>query len=209
MNTTTRLYLTLALLTLLLAPACGNESTPSPTPPTPTTPAAPAPTPAPSIPPSTTNERNSADPTTEIAGLKWIIPSAWQTVPATGMRLAEYIISADSGPDLATLRFFSTQGSAEMNIERWKGQVRDPTSGPTEKTIQATPLKASLLAITGSYSGMGPTGAQSPAKPNTRLLAAFIDGGPRPVQVLLSGPDDLVRTIEPAWEAMIAAARAE
>lgn len=216
MNTLARRFILPALLPILLCSGCGDESPPPSSPPSSQDAAAPASSAAPTEGQSTSPGTNPAgersDPArpgeaVEIAGLAWAVPADWESVPATGMRLAEYKVTDPAGGAVASIRFFSTQGSAQMNIERWKGQVREPIAGPDEKTIEAGSLTVSLVAITGTYSGMGPTGAQTPGQSGTRLLAAYIDGGPRPVQVLVSGSDELVRGIEPAWEAMLASAR--
>ena len=142
---------------------------------------------------------------TEIGGLNWTIPAAWENVGKSGMRIAEYKIPGATGAAPgASIRFFSTQGTAQANIDRWKTQVKDPTDGPTTKTIESGPLKAHTIAMTGAYAGMGPSGTPMPPQANTRFLAAFIEGGTQPVQVVIFGPDDLVRGMEVSWEEMLA-----
>lgn len=139
----------------------------------------------------------------EIGGLRWAIPTGWEVVPASGMRIAEY--KAGEGGSVS-IRFFATQGTAEMNIARWKGQVKDPTDGPSTKTIPAAggTVKAQVVAVTGTYSGMGPSGAATAPAANTRFLGAFLDWSGNPVQVVVTGPDEQVRSIEKAWETMLA-----
>jgi hypothetical protein len=137
----------------------------------------------------------------EIGGLRWAIPANWESVtPSSSMRIAEYKAGA------ASIRFFATMGTADMNINRWKSQVKDPVDGPSTKIIPAAggSVKSHIVALTGTYSGMGPSGAPTPPEANTRFLGAFIEGPGSPVQVVVVGPDDAVRSIEKAWESMLA-----
>ncbi len=141
----------------------------------------------------------------EIGGLRWAIPANWESVtPSSSMRIAEYKVATGAGA--VSVRFFATMGTAEMNITRWKGQVKDPVDGPSSKVIPAAggTVKSHIVAITGTYSGMGPSGAPTPPEANTRFLGAFIEGPGSPVQVVVIGPDDAVRSIERAWETMLA-----
>lgn len=140
----------------------------------------------------------------EIAGLRWSIPDGWRSIPASGMRAAEYRITAAGAEGEAVARFFTIQGSAEANVQRWKGQIADPVEEPVIETAQ-TPQGLTLhtIAATGTYSGMGPSGAATPPQPGTRFLGVYVEGGPRPVQVVLTGPDALVRSIEADWKDML------
>ena len=147
----------------------------------------------------------AAEGSVDIGGILWTIPAEWQSVGASGMRIAEYSVGDPAGA--ANVRFFSTQGTAQMNIDRWKAQVKDPTDGPTTKSISAGPLTVHTVATTGTYSGMGPGGAPTAPAGGTRMLGAFVEGGARPVQVVVTGPDAVVRSIEQAWEQMLAKIR--
>lgn len=139
----------------------------------------------------------------EIGGLRWAIPAGWEVVPPSGIRIAEY--KAGEGGSVS-IRFFATRGSAEENISRWKGQVKDPTDGPSTKTIPAAggAVKVQVVAVTGTYSGMNASGAPTAPAANTRFLGAFLDWSGNPVQVVATGPDEQVRQIEKAWEMMLA-----
>lgn len=139
---------------------------------------------------------------TEIGGLLWAIPEGWTKTPSSSsMRLAEY--KAGEG-GAASVRFFAIGGGAEENISRWRGQVANPLSTPTSKTINAGPLKISTFAATGTYAGMGPSGAATAPAENTRFLGAYVEGAGQPVQMVITGPDHVVRDIEKAWELMLA-----
>lgn len=198
---------TLSIFTILAASGCEDKSTPTaadwPAAPEGTSGSAPAPTaPAGTAPAAPRSDTGGG---VDLAGLIWNIPEGWESVGASGMRLAEYSVSLDG--EMASIRFFSTQGSAQMNIDRWKGQVKDPTDGPATKTITAGPLVAHIVAMTGTYSGMGPGGAATPPASGTRMLGAYVEGGPRPVQIVVTGPEKVVRSVEPAWEKMLSEVR--
>lgn len=192
-----------AALLLLLNAGCERASEDQTTPAEQTLPAEPAPgsTDNGDSAPDAAPADSRADVVT-IAGLMWAIPENWESVGASGMRAAEYRISSDAGE--ASARFFTIQGSAQMNIDRWKGQVKDPTDGPTTDIIE-TPdgLRVHTVAVSGAYAGMGPGGASTVPQPGTRFLGAFIEGGPQPVQVVLTGPESLVRAIESQWTHML------
>ena len=205
MKTTNRMLSpVVCTLVALVGVGCEDKSAPKPGD-WPAVPSNTAPTPAPSAAGAPSAPKPGPEGSIDIAGLLWTIPDGWQSVGASGMRLAEYSVGPESGA--ASVRFFSTQGSAEANVERWKGQVKDPTDGPTTKTISAGPLTSHTVAMTGTYSGMGPGGAPTAPAAGTRMLAAYIEGGPRPVQVIVVGPDEVVRSIEQAWEQMLAGAQ--
>lgn len=189
---------------LFVVVGCEDKSAPKSAdwPAVPKSESAPAPAPAQAGAGAPSTPQRAAGDGVEIGGLLWKFPSEWRDVGASGMRIAEYA----AGPEgsAASIRFFSTQGSAQANIDRWKGQVKDPTDGPTTKTISAGALTAHTVAVTGTYSGMGPGGVPTPPAAGTRMLGAFIEGGPRPIQVLVTGPDATVRSIEAAWEQALA-----
>lgn len=139
----------------------------------------------------------------EIAGMKWAIPENWENVGPSGMRAAEYKVGGVS------IRFFTAGGTADQNINRWKGQVKDPIDGPSTKTVMAGTVKCSIVAMTGTYSGMGPGGAPTPPASNTGFLGAHIDGAAQPVQVVVTGPADEVDAMRKAWETMLAGIQAK
>ncbi len=134
----------------------------------------------------------------DIGGLKVPVPEGWENVGPSGMRIAEFKVGNVS------VRFFSLGGGADSNINRWKGQVTEPVDGPSTKTVMAGTIKCSVLAVTGTYAGMGPGGAPLPPAPNTGFLGAQIDGGPQPLQCVAFGPADEVDALRKAWEMMLA-----
>ncbi len=206
----TKLSVAAGCAALMLSIGCEDKSAPTANewpavPTTPTTAADPAPRTADQGTGDTSSPRESAPVQdgdgVDIGGLLWEIPENWENVGASGMRIAEYKVSGESG--VASIRFFATQGSAEANVDRWKGQVRDPSDGPQTKEIKSGAITSHVVTVTGTYSGMGPSGAPTPPASGTRMLGAFVEGGPRPVQLLITGPDEIVRAMEAEWESML------
>ncbi|MGD9688631.1 MAG: hypothetical protein AB7K52_03285 [Phycisphaerales bacterium] len=138
---------------------------------------------------------------TEIGGLKWAVPATWEKAPtSSSMRIAEFNAGG------VNIRFFAIGGPVQQNLTRWRGQVANPIKGPESREMTAAggALKVHLLKVTGTYAGMGPSGAPVPPQDNTRFLGAIIEGAPQPIQVVATGPADQVEDMEKAWEMMLA-----
>jgi hypothetical protein len=136
----------------------------------------------------------------EIAGLKWPIPEGWTKQPSSSpMRVAEYSLSGG-----ISVRFFAVGGGVDENMKRWRGQITNPISREQTKTFSTGNLKIHTITMNGTYAGMGPGGMASTPVEGTGFLGAIIEGGPSPVQVVMTGPWPAVEEAEKAWNMMLA-----
>lgn len=141
----------------------------------------------------------------EIAGLKWPIPAGWEKQkPSSAMRAAEYSL-----PGGISVRFFAIGGDTKSNFARWRGQVTNPIVREQTKTINAGNMKVQTIAMTGTYAAMGPGNTPLAPQEGTRFLGAIVEGGPMPVQVVLTGPWTAVEDYEKGWEMMLAGIQAK
>lgn len=142
-----------------------------------------------------------------IAGLGWSIPEGWESqTPSGSMRAAEYRVNTDNGT--VTVVFFNTGGDAGSNIVRWSGQMKGPGGGaviPIQKKFTfPMGITATVVAMEGTYSGMGPNSQPTPPQDGVKFLGAVVEGGPKgSVQVRAIGPTAAVEMMEKAFEAMI------
>lgn len=150
---------------------------------------------------------------TEIKGLRMTIPSAWGRVPASSdFRAAQFRIShvAPDTEDGEFVVFYFGKGQGggvEDNLERWYGQFLQTDGKPTkEKAVVTTRtvagLKVTEVDVSGTYKGMGPAAASAP-KPNTRMLAAIVEGGEGPWILRATGPEHTMGSAKSDFDAML------
>jgi hypothetical protein len=90
--------------------------------------------------------------------------------------------------------WFTVQGSAQENINRWQRQMTasDPQNPGTTKTESVNGLSIMTYDAIGTYRGMNAMGAQADPMPNTRFIGMYIEGARTPVQVRITGPKQAV-----------------
>lgn len=144
-----------------------------------------------------------------LAGVTIPVPSAWAKSGGGGgaggsmSPAAEFTIAGQDGP--ARLVFFNTGGSAEANIQRWKGQMKEGGQ-PAQAKVDTTSIggvKVTTVEMEGTYSGMGPGGAPAAPADDTGFLGAIVEGPRGQVQIRMTGPYRTVREAKPLWKAMI------
>lgn len=200
----------LAVASLVLAVACGDQPDAQTTPP----PAAPPPVPAATAPPpsgggevglqtsrgqvtgnpaAAAPPQGSADPRAIVApGARFILPAAWQRErPASSMRLAQARIDGPDGPGLLTVFYFGAGGGGpvDQNLSRWIGQVElTPGTEPRRESFTQNGFAITTVEAEGvlkpSSMGVGPDTPQ----PDSRLLAAVVEGPGGPWFFKLTGP---------------------
>jgi hypothetical protein len=132
-----------------------------------------------------------------VAGLKWTPPAGWKVEGPRPMRAASYVIPAapgDSDNAECVVYFFGAGqgGGVEANVERWKGQFRQPGGKAVEsqarkRTIHG--LAVTTVDISGEYSGMGgPMAASKSVKSGYRLLGAIVEGPGGNIFLKFTGP---------------------
>lgn len=153
------------------------------------------------------------------AGLTFTTPHGWVGQhPASAMRVAQFMIPRAPGdPEDAELvvYFFGGQGgSADANIQRWVGQMREADGSPAAnhakrevRTVNG--LQVSLVDVSGTYvAEMSPGATEHFNKPDYRLRAAVVQTPGGPYYVKLTGPAKTVAAAGPAFEAFIGSLRA-
>ena len=143
------------------------------------------------------------------AGLHWTAPANWKSEGARPMRAATYNIPPAPGDrdnaECAVYFFGAGQGgSVEANIDRWKGQFRQPASAQVGKrAIHGMPV--TVIDISGEYSGMGgPMTGEKTVKPGYRLLGAIVEGPGGNVFLKFTGPAKTIAANQQKFEQLLA-----
>jgi hypothetical protein len=144
-----------------------------------------------------------------VAGLKWTAPSGWKNLGSQSMRAATYSIPSAAGDrdsaECAVYFFGAGQGgSVEANIDRWKGQFRQPAAAQVRKrTVHGLPV--TTIDISGDYSGMGgPMVTEKTVKSGYRLLGAIVESPGGNVFLKLTGPAKTVAASQQGFEQLLA-----
>jgi hypothetical protein len=153
-----------------------------------------------------------------VAGLQWTAPSGWKNEGSRPMRAATYIVPAAAGDrenaECVVYFFGAGQGgSVEANLERWKGQFRQPGGKPAEAQVRKRTvhgLAVTTIDTSGEYSGMGgPMAAEKTVKSGYRLLGAIVEGPAGNVFVKFTGPAKTVAANQQKFEQMLASFQKE
>jgi hypothetical protein len=143
-----------------------------------------------------------------VDGLKMSVPIEWVQAPgASAMRKAEFTLPGPGGDaTLLVYRFAGGAGSAEQNIERWRGQVELAVgTAPGTIALEANGLKVSGVDLRGHYAGQSMPGAPpQPPIEGARLLAVSIEGSGDPYYFKLVGPSRTVDLWSTAWAELLA-----
>lgn len=123
---------------------------------------------------------------------EFTLPAGWSRVaPSSSMRLAQARVDGAGGPGELTVFHFGIGGGGpvEQNLARWIGQVEaTPGTEPRRETFTVNPFRITLVEVEGtlkpSTMGVGPTTPQ----PDSRLLAAVVEGPGGPWFFKLTGP---------------------
>jgi hypothetical protein len=142
-------------------------------------------------------------------------PTDWTPVPAaSSMRLAEWRVASRS--EVVVFYFGPGQGgSVDANVDRWIGQFQQPDGVPTrerartsEKKVGA--LKVTLVDVTGTYvAPTRPGGAELRNEPDTRMIAAVVEGSGGPWFIRFLGPREEVGAKEPGFDDFLSTLRVQ
>jgi hypothetical protein len=142
-----------------------------------------------------------------VDGLKMSMPIEWVQVPGESpMRKAKFTLPGPGGDvELVVYRFAGGAGSAEQNIERWRGQVTLAADAqPQTIALEANGLKLSGVDLRGHYAGQSMPGAPpQPPVDDARLLAVAIEGSGDPYYFKLVGAAKTVDLWATAWTEML------
>jgi len=140
-----------------------------------------------------------------VAGLRWTPPASWKSEGARPMRAATYMVD---GAECVVYFFGAGQGgSIEANVERWKGQFRQPDGKPVDvkaakRTIHG--MAVTTLNISGDYSGMGgPMAAEKSVKSGYRLLGAIVEGPGGNIFLKFTGPTKTIAANQKKFEQLL------
>jgi hypothetical protein len=156
------------------------------------------------------------DPAFKAGGLQFAMPARWITeATANPVRAGQWRIpaarGAAAGPDDGELVVFyfgpGLGGTAQENIEGWRGTLRDASGNPVAggvTTRQAGNLKISELVATGVYCDPAPMAGLPPVlRPGYELAGAVIEGPKGNLYWRLTGPEPLVTAALPLFRKAI------
>lgn len=147
-----------------------------------------------------------------VDNLGYTVPTQWETqTPANRMRLAQYDLPGEGGgAALVLYRFPGGGGSVDDNVARWVTQFKQADGSDSNDklevtTTEAAPYKITRVELSGIYSApaMGPGAKPEPPKPDTRMLAAIVEGDGNPFFFKVVGPATTVDAWTEAFDAMI------
>jgi hypothetical protein len=142
-----------------------------------------------------------------VDGLKMAVPIEWVQAPgASAMRKAEFTLPGPGGDvALVVYRFAGGAGSAEQNIERWRGQMTLAPDAPVEAfELEPNGLRLSGVDLRGRFAGQSMPGAPpQPAVDDARLLAVAIEGSGDPYYFKLVGSAKTIDVWADAWTEML------
>ncbi len=138
------------------------------------------------------------------AGIRAPKPATWQWQPPRPMRAGNWTIPGRSGGDFAELTaFLGIRGGIEMNLQRWVGQFRSPEMRAVEPErweveVPGLDASATMVQIVGEFSGMSTV-----FKPGQALLGALLESPLGPIQLKLTGPEEVVLGAREDFETMV------
>ena len=149
---------------------------------------------------------SSPDEFGKVGPLRWSAPDSWQAAkPASSMRLAEYVVTGESGePAVLTVFYFGPAGGGgvDANITRWTGQFgADGASAKRGETV-VNGMKVHTVDVAGTYNA-GMAGGNQPAKQDQRMLGAIVESSAGLFFFKLVGPNSLITANEDEWNAFV------
>lgn len=139
-------------------------------------------------------------------------PKEWgKEDPGEGMRAAQFRLpraEGDEADGVVTI-FKGLGGSAEANIERWKGQFQPPEGKKiddiaTVRQITVRGVPALYLDVQGTFDSSPPAmRGHGEKKENQRMLAVHIDDPKAVYHITLKGPAKTVAKYKAGFEAWL------
>jgi hypothetical protein len=138
----------------------------------------------------------------ELDGLRSRTPASWkEEAPSNQMRLAQFKLpKVDGSGDAQLVIFKGISGSAQANIDRWKGQFEPPAGKSLKDVARVKEMKVgnaqvAYLDVHGTYLDKFPPfdpNAKVIKRPKYRMLAVQFDAKSAPYHIKLVGPADTV-----------------
>jgi len=133
-------------------------------------------------------------PGSEAAGqIAFQAPPDWRKGTTTSaMRVEQYTLPrADGDPSDAELivYYFGPGGAGGIreNLDRWIGQMKDPTDKPREEQGKAGGFPVTWVHATGTYDAGGMGGGEP--RPGSRMIAAVLETSNGPYFIKAVGPE--------------------
>lgn len=142
--------------------------------------------------------------------LTFTAPDSWKPRPAaSAMRVAEFVVpKVGSDPEDAEVIvyfFAGGGGSVEANIQRWVGQLQQPSGAAAKDSGRSTfdvgNLKVTTIDVSGTYvAEVRPGATERHNKPNFSMRAAVVETPKGPYFIKFTGPAATVKAASPAFD---------
>ncbi len=160
----------------------------------------------PSAPPHTaTGTSTAAGSSLDLHGAVLDLPAAWpEQKPSSSMRIAQATVPGPGGDATLAVFFFGVGGGGgtDANLNRWLSQI-ETTGTPQRGSFETNGFTVTWLDASGTLKaggmGMGPSTPQ----PDSRLMAAVIEGTGGPWFVKLTGPATTLDSAHDAFFEML------
>jgi hypothetical protein len=146
------------------------------------------------------------------AGVHWTAPAGWKTEAPQPMRAATYTVAAlpgDKANAECGVYFFGAGqgGSAEANMERWKGQFQGADGKPAAAKIAKRTINRGISITTidtsGDYSGLGGPLSSGRSVPGYRLLGAIVEAPGGNIFIKFTGPAKTIAANQAKFEQLL------
>jgi hypothetical protein len=147
-----------------------------------------------------------------VGSLRWTPPAGWKSEGTAPMRAATYKIApapGDQDPAECVVYYFGVGqgGTAEANIERWRGQFTGADGKPASAKVAKRvvhDLPVTTIDVSGEYSGAGgPTATVKTVKAGYRLLGAILESPGGNVYLKFSGPVKTIAANERSFQQLL------
>jgi hypothetical protein len=136
-------------------------------------------------------------------------PAKWEWVESTSpMRKAQLKVTDAASKASANVAFYyfgtGGAGGVQANVDRWLNQFAEPTNQINAKIENATvgKTKVTYVQAEGTYKDGMPGGATTP-RPGFALIGAILESDEGNVYVKMTGPKELVKSLEAEFKKMI------
>lgn len=151
--------------------------------------------------------------TIELERIAFDLPAGWESQPpSSNMRAAQATIPGDAGAGQFAVFFFGEGqgGGADENIRRWISQVEfAPASDTGRQQFDAHGYLITWVDFEGTLKPAPMAGGPKEPQPNSRMLAAVVEGPGGPWFFKATGPSATLAPQRDAFIAMLESIRAK
>jgi len=155
--------------------------------------------------------------TIDAGGLTFQAPASWKSAkPTSTMRKAQLSVEPVKGdPEPAELLVFAFPGgggSAQDNINRWRGFFKDADGNPPKiesKVVKGKNVEVTRVETSGRYVAPEFPGSQKlHNKPDFRLLGGIVQTGGVGYYLRMIGPEKTMAAARPGFDELLASIKA-